>query len=133
MAESNPEPAAPVTPKPIRAKPVPPIAATGKAKSAAKAAVKSKASKSQAKPAAKKKPVKKVAKPKASLVKAAPRKLSPISREKVALRAYFIAEKRHRLGWPGSEHQDWLQAEAELLAERAAAAAKKKARPAVDR
>jgi hypothetical protein len=39
------------------------------------------------------------------------------SREQIALRAYFISEKRRTLGLPGNEHQDWLQAEAELVAE----------------
>jgi len=35
----------------------------------------------------------------------------------VALRAYFIAEKRHKLGIPGDSHQDWLEAERQLIAE----------------
>jgi hypothetical protein len=37
--------------------------------------------------------------------------------EDVALRAYFISEKRHSLGLPGDEHQDWVEAERQLLAE----------------
>ncbi len=35
----------------------------------------------------------------------------------VALRAYFIAEKRRHLGQPGDERHDWLEAERQLLAE----------------
>jgi hypothetical protein len=37
--------------------------------------------------------------------------------EQVQLRAYFIAERRHKLGLPGDEHHDWLTAEQELRAE----------------
>lgn len=43
---------------------------------------------------------------------------SHISREEIALRAYFIAEKRNRDGLPGNEHLDWLEAERQLQAER---------------
>jgi hypothetical protein len=43
---------------------------------------------------------------------------SHISREEIALRAYFIAEKRQRDGLPGNEHLDWLEAERQLQAER---------------
>lgn len=39
-----------------------------------------------------------------------------LSTEDVALRAYFIAEKRRRDGLPGDEHQDWLEAERQLSA-----------------
>jgi hypothetical protein len=35
----------------------------------------------------------------------------------IALRAYFIAEKRRQHGLPGDEHHDWLEAERQLLAE----------------
>jgi hypothetical protein len=38
----------------------------------------------------------------------------------VALRAYFIAEKRRANGLPGDEHQDWIDAEQQLQAESAA-------------
>jgi hypothetical protein len=37
--------------------------------------------------------------------------------EQVQLRAYFISERRRKLGLPGSEHHDWLAAERELRAE----------------
>jgi hypothetical protein len=43
------------------------------------------------------------------------------SREQVALRAYFIGERRRSLGVAGDETSDWVQAEQELrqeLAER---------------
>src|SRR5690348_14534744 len=39
------------------------------------------------------------------------------TRDDVALRAYFISEKRRARGLPGDEHQDWLEAERQLLAE----------------
>ena len=39
--------------------------------------------------------------------------------EDVALRAYFIAEKRRANGVAGSEHSDWVEAESQLRAERA--------------
>jgi hypothetical protein len=35
----------------------------------------------------------------------------------IALRAYFIAEKRRSLGLPGDEHQDWVDAEQQLATE----------------
>jgi len=38
------------------------------------------------------------------------------TREDVALRAYFISEKRRAHGLPGSEHQDWLEAERQIYA-----------------
>jgi hypothetical protein len=51
-----------------------------------------------------------------------------ISTDDIALRAYFIAEKRHADGLPGDEHQDWVEAERQLRAEAAKPAkAKKKA------
>ena len=37
--------------------------------------------------------------------------------ERVALRAYFISERRRNLGIPGDETSDWVQAERELLEE----------------
>ncbi|EDY20412.1 hypothetical protein CfE428DRAFT_2336 [Chthoniobacter flavus Ellin428] len=66
-----------------------------------------------------------VKKPKAPAAKAkrttkitAP-KVSSFTREDVALRAYFISEKRRHHGIPGDEHQDWLEAERQLLTESA--------------
>jgi hypothetical protein len=49
-----------------------------------------------------------------------------ISTDDVALRAYFIAEKRHAQGLPGDEHQDWIEAERQLQAEAARRTRKKK-------
>src|SRR5260221_1626078 len=37
--------------------------------------------------------------------------------EQVQVRAYFISERRRKLGLPGDEGHDWLAAERELLAE----------------
>jgi hypothetical protein len=45
-----------------------------------------------------------------------PTPLSP-SFEQVQLRAYFISERRRKLGLPGDESHDWLTAEQELRQE----------------
>src|SRR5258707_788473 len=37
--------------------------------------------------------------------------------EQVQLRAYFISERRRKLGLPGDDRHDWLTAERELLGE----------------
>ena len=101
--------ATPAPAKPPAAAPAKPVTAAPE-KSPAKAAVKKK-------PTAKavKAPVGKKAKPasKKSVKPAA----AAYTREDVALRAYFIAEKRFAQGLPGSEHQDWLEAERQLAAE----------------
>jgi hypothetical protein len=39
------------------------------------------------------------------------------SNERIALRAYFIGERRRSLGISGDETSDWVQAEQELLEE----------------
>jgi hypothetical protein len=49
------------------------------------------------------------------------------STEDIALKAYFIAEDRHRHGLPGDEHSDWIEAERQLRAEARKKAAKKPA------
>lgn len=36
------------------------------------------------------------------------------TQEDLALRAYFIAEKRQKLGLPGDAHSDWIEAERQL-------------------
>jgi hypothetical protein len=41
-----------------------------------------------------------------------------ISTADIALRAYFISEKRRNHGLPGNEHHDWIEAERQLLAEK---------------
>jgi len=50
---------------------------------------------------------------------AAPRKKKPVAPtvEEVALRAYFIAERRQNMGWPGDETSDWVEAELQLKRE----------------
>jgi DUF2934 family protein len=45
------------------------------------------------------------------------KKVAQPSSEQVALRAYFIAERRKSLGIHGDETSDWVAAERELLAE----------------
>ncbi len=76
-------------------------AAPAKAKRVTKPAPKKKAAAAKIKSAAK------IAKPKAPAY----------TQEDVALRAYFIAEKRQSHGLPGNEHQDWIEAERQLAAE----------------
>jgi hypothetical protein len=49
--------------------------------------------------------------------KAKAAKLPTLSTDDIALRAYFIAEKRQQLGLPGDSLSDWVQAEAELISE----------------
>jgi hypothetical protein len=69
--------------------------------------------------------VKGEAKPKATKTKAPPRSGSGSTKPKkkgftnddVALRAYFIAQRRHAEGRHGNPESDWLEAEAELRAE----------------
>jgi hypothetical protein len=39
------------------------------------------------------------------------------SDEQVALRAYFISERRRNLGFPGDETSDWVEAEREISEE----------------
>jgi hypothetical protein len=46
--------------------------------------------------------------------------------EDIALRAYFIAEKRRSQGLSGDEHQDWIEAERQLLVESAGTTKKAK-------
>ncbi|HXM74640.1 MAG TPA: DUF2934 domain-containing protein [Chthoniobacterales bacterium] len=37
--------------------------------------------------------------------------------EEIQLRAYFISERRHRLGLVGDSNSDWLEAKRQLLSE----------------
>lgn len=39
------------------------------------------------------------------------------SHDDIALRAYYIAERRRNLGLPGDSHSDWVEAERQLLSE----------------
>jgi len=52
-----------------------------------------------------------------------------ISTDDIALRAYFISEKRRSQGLHGSEHEDWVEAERQLVAEKKKP--KKKSVPAI--
>ena len=66
--------------------------------------------------AARAKPAKAVAAPKRA-AKPLPSKAPGFTSDDVALRAYFIAEKRRQIGLPGDEAHDWLEAERQLLSE----------------
>lgn len=106
-------------------KPVVPTAAApsnpAPAKRAVKPATKPKTvSKAPKAPAAVK--AKRATKPKAPAAPAA----AAYTHEDVALRAYFIAEKRRAQGLHGDEHQDWLEAERQILAESTTPAKKAK-------
>jgi hypothetical protein len=48
--------------------------------------------------------------------KPTPASASPPTDEEIQLRAYFIAERRHRLNLPGDASSDWLEARRQLLA-----------------
>jgi hypothetical protein len=66
-----------------------------------------------------KKPAAKKAATKSAVTKAKKTILSKVTltQDDIALRAYFIAEKRQKAGLPGSPHLDWVEAERQLLAE----------------
>jgi len=40
-----------------------------------------------------------------------------LSDHEIRMRAYFIAERRHRLSLPGDSNSDWLEAKRQLLSE----------------
>jgi hypothetical protein len=80
--------------------------------------------KKSAAPAAKKSPktvTKSPAKAKATPVKAAkpavPAPAPVITQDQIATRAYYIGERRQTMGWPGDPSTDWIEAEAQLIAE----------------
>lgn len=83
------------------------------------AASKAKVGKPAAVPALKKKLVK------AKTSKASAVSLDPhppidepvIHHDEISLRAYFIAERRHKMGWPGNSGTDWADAVKQLRAE----------------
>ncbi len=93
---------------------VPNVATDKDPKRVAKPA-KPKAAKASAKPAAKPVKAAKTTKP--------PKAAKPVaqvpvpSNDDIALRAYYIAERRQKLGWPGDSTSDWIEAERQLLAE----------------
>ncbi len=83
---------------------------------------KSTASKPVTKPKSPQKPsAKKAAAPKVKKVglSAAPvtAPAAAITAADIGLRAYYIAEKRHKLGLPGDATSDWVEAERQLKAE----------------
>lgn len=86
--------------------------------SAKKALLKAKPPVASAEPAAVPAPAGKVKK-----AKPAPRqkavKATVITDEDIGLRAYFIAERRQKMGWPGDSTADWVEAERQLRAEAA--------------
>lgn len=56
------------------------------------------------------------------------RKAPAYTQDDIALRAYFIGEKRHRLGVHGDSHSDWVEAERQLATENGSKPAKAKAK-----
>ena len=40
-----------------------------------------------------------------------------ITEQHIATRAYYIAERRQLMGWPGDSSSDWIEAESQLRAE----------------
>ncbi len=50
---------------------------------------------------------------------AAPKKEAApaITTDDIGLRAYYIAERRQKMGWPGNSADDWIEAECQLVAE----------------
>lgn len=68
--------------------------------------------------AARKKPAARVEKPAAKKSSSTNGSHAPaISHDTIALRAYYLSEKRHKLGLPVNPHQDWLDAEKQLASE----------------
>jgi len=63
----------------------------------------------------------KESKTKAKKTKEAPGKKAAveISNDDIGLRAYFIAERRAKMGWHGDSTGDWVEAERQLKAEAA--------------
>ena len=73
-------------------------------------------------PAAEKKTAARATPPKAAAAplraaKPLPSKAPGFTADDIALRAYFIAEKRRQIGLPGDEAHDWLEAERQLRSE----------------
>ena len=71
--------------------------------------------KKQKAPAPKKPAVKKQAAEPGSK-QANPRPVEP-SDEEIRIRAYFLAERRHRLSLPGDSNHDWIEARRQLIEE----------------
>ena len=84
----------------------------------AKRAVKPAAVKTKTVTAKETAPVREIAPAKAKPAPKATKPKAPAyTRDDIALRAYFIAEKRQAHGLPGDEHQDWVEAERQLATE----------------
>ncbi len=78
-----------------------------------------KKSRAAATPAKKKKPAiakKSPAKEPAAAKSAASTRAEPTDDE-IRLRAYFLAERRHRLSLPGDSNHDWIEARRQLIEE----------------
>ena len=43
-----------------------------------------------------------------------------VTMEEISLRAYFIAERREAMGWPGNSDTDWIEAEKQVRTEKSA-------------
>lgn len=78
----------------------------------------------ETKAVAKKKPAEKVEKPEKAAVKPAAVKAKKtvvsetvISLDDISMRAYYIAERREAMGWPGDSTSDWVEAERQLKSE----------------
>lgn len=98
------KPTTPKSPEPDASSAAPKLVA--KPKAAKKTAPKPKTAKSPASPGIKAAPVTQPGSAAASITSA-----------DIALRAYYIAEKRHKLGIPGDSTSDWVEAERQLKAE----------------
>lgn len=108
--------AKPVAPlKKVVAKPEVLKAASAKPAAASKIVKAGQAAKPAAKTPAKSKAVK-AAKPAKQATSIVADSIT-ISNDDIALRAYFIAERRHKMGWPGDSSSDWIEAERQLRQE----------------
>jgi len=127
-----PPPKAVPAPVPVKAAPTPAPVKTAPTPAAVKAAPAPAPVKAAPAPVpAEPKSPKPTIKAKSLVKKATPKKAAPetpaFTRDDVALRAYFISEKRRANGLPGDEHQDWLEAERQIAEESAKKKTKKKA------
>lgn len=90
-------------------------------KPAAKAVKKASPKSKNAAPAKKKAAVRKAAPARPATRRTVSKTTAPVTvsitvtREDIALRAYYIAERRRHLGISGDPHNDWLEAERQLL------------------
>ena len=110
--------------KPTTPKSTEPSKPAAAAKPASKPAPK-KAAAPKAKAAAAPKPAKTPAPRTRVKATAVTKPAASITPADIALRAYFIAEKRQKLGLRGDSTSDWVEAERQLHAEAAAPKAKK--------